>query len=72
MNGQHPKLDQDYMPTIEIISPSSSPPRKKQDEFQKFMNTYDDNEVEIIDLEIEDDALIKNLLEKELKSLKLL
>ena len=66
-HDQHPKSNQTHLFAKETESPSSSPPRKKQDDFQD--NIVD--EVEMIDLEIEAKDLISSMLENRIKQLEI-
>ena len=50
----------------EDVSPTSSPPRKRQ---EVTIEEIDDNEVEMLDIGIEAEAVIQNLLEKRIREL---
>ena len=54
---------------IEITSPSSSPPSKKQDGPANVFIEISDSEVEMMDIEIEATDAIKRLLEQRIKEL---
>ena len=65
INGQHERNHVKFMD--ESNSPTSSPPRKKLE--TRFGKTEDENEVDMLDLEIESENIVRILLENRIKEL---
>ena len=66
-HNQHPKSDQKHSFASEKISPSSSPPRKKQVGLKS--DCFDDTEVEMLDLEMEARAFVDTMLKNRISEL---
>ena len=68
---QHPNKGQKNTTTVEIVSPSSSPPRKKID-LTYSSDNFEESVVEMTDLTVKEREDINNLLETKIKQLEII